>query len=153
MTIRKRVALGLGATLVSLLITSMCATELTRAFARSKAEPPFPLPRSVDIRYSDALVGVIGKGTPTGRASAITLGYVIVVPASFRHLSLSARTRVIQHELVHVEQRRNHGRLYLPLYGLHYLLRGYTNHPFEHDARSRSPYLISEDLDALLEPW
>jgi hypothetical protein len=113
------------------LIITMYATELTRLFVADVAEAPMPLPHGVDIRYSDPLVAVIGKGTSTGKASAVTLGYTIVVREQFGSLPLAERKRIISHELVHVEQRRKYWRFYLPLYGILYLARGYSGHPFE----------------------
>jgi hypothetical protein len=113
------------------LITSMYATELTRLFVHHVAEPPMPLPRGVDIRYSDPLVDIIGRGTSTGKATAVTLGYTIVVRSQFDSLSLTERKRVISHELMHVQQRRKYWRFYLPLYGVLYVARGYSNHPLE----------------------
>jgi beta-lactamase regulating signal transducer with metallopeptidase domain len=124
----------LGAMFVALIIVSMFATELTRVFVEREAEPPITLPHGVDIRYSDRLASLIGRGTPSGRATAVTLGYVIVVPTRFDRLSLPERARIIRHELVHVQQRRSYGRHYLPMYGLLYVVRGYTNHPFEREA-------------------
>lgn len=118
----------------ALLIASMFATELVRAFVSREATPPIALPDDVDILYSDRLVALIGKGTPQGRAAAITLGYVILVPTRFDRLTLSEQRRIIRHELMHVRQRRSYSRLYLPVYGLLYLIRGYTNHPFEREA-------------------
>ena len=122
---------------VALLVVSMFATELTRAFVSRQAPPPLALPQGVDIRYSDRLASVLGRGTPSGRATAITLGYVIIVPTRFDGLTLSQRRDVIVHELVHVQQRARYGRLYLPLYGLLYVMRGYVDHPLEREAASR----------------
>jgi hypothetical protein len=115
------------------LLISMYATELTRLFAHRLADPPVQLPHGVDIRYSDPLVDLIGKGTPTGKATAVTLGYTIVVRSHFDSLPLTERQRVITHELIHVQQRRKYWRFYLPLYGVLYLARGYSSHPFESD--------------------
>jgi hypothetical protein len=112
-------------------IVSMYATELTRLFVHQAAEPPMPLPRGVDIRYSDPLVKVIGRGTSTGQANAVTLGYTIIVRSQFSTLPLAERKRIISHELLHVQQRRKYWRFYLPLYGVLYLARGYSDHPFE----------------------
>jgi hypothetical protein len=131
----KRTAVAGGAVLVTLLFVSMFATELTRAAVTTQVRPPITLPPGVDIRYSDRLASVLGRGTPTGRATAITLGYVIIVPTSFHGLPLPRQQEVIGHELVHVQQRARYGRLYLPLYGALYVLRGYADHPLEREAR------------------
>ena len=134
----RRVAAVAGLVFVALLVVSMFATELTRAFVSRQAEPPFALPPGVDIRYSDRLAGVLGRGTPTGRATAITLGHVIVVPTWFDALTLPQKREVIAHELIHVQQRIRYGRFYLPLYGVLYLLHGYADHPLEREAAART---------------
>ena len=77
----------IGVTLVALLLVSAYATELTRYFVPGVAESPLALPTNVDIRYSDGLVGFIGAGALGGRAQAVTLGHVIVVPTQFEYLS------------------------------------------------------------------
>jgi hypothetical protein len=82
---------------VALMVVSLYATELTRFFVDRTAAPPMDLPHGVDIRYSDRPVELIGKGTPGGVATAITLGYVIVVPNSFGSLPLSDSRRIIRH--------------------------------------------------------
>jgi hypothetical protein len=112
----------------------MFATDLTRAFISETAAPPIALPHGVDIRYSDRLVSLIGKGTPSGHATAVTLGSVIMVPRRFDGLAAQAQSRLIRHELVHVQQSDRFGRFYLPLYAVLYAVHGYTNHPFEREA-------------------
>lgn len=67
---------------VALMVVSLYATELTRFFVDRTAAPPMDLPHGVDIRYSDRLVELIGKGTPGGVATAITLGYVTLCAAT-----------------------------------------------------------------------
>lgn len=124
----------IGAVFAVLLLTSMYATELVRLSVSRTITPPVALPRGIDVRESDQLVALIGKGTPDGKAAAITLGYVIVVPADFTRMSTADQRRVIEHELVHVQQRDRYWRFYLPLYGALYLLRGYQDHPFERQA-------------------
>jgi hypothetical protein len=126
----------LGAALITLLLVSIYATELTRVFVHSIAESPLALPPGVDIRYSDRLVATIGLGAFGGRAQAVTLGHVIVVPTYFENLSDRDQRRIIRHELAHVQQRTEYGRFYLPVYGFHYLLNGYGNHPLERQARA-----------------
>jgi len=126
-----------GAVFAVLLLTSMYATELVRLSVSQTITPPIALPRGVDLRESDRLVALIGKGTPDGKAAAITLGYVIIVPAGFTRMSTAEQRRVIEHELVHVQQRERYWRFYLPLYGAFYLLRGYQDHPFERQAAAR----------------
>ena len=121
-----------------LLLLSMFATDLTHAFISDMAEPPIALPHGVDMRYSDRLVSLIGKGTPSGEASAVTLGSVILVPRRFDALTVQARSSLIRHELVHVQQSDRHGRFYLPLYAVLYAVHGYTNHPFEREASQPS---------------
>ena len=130
----KRGAAAVGAAFVMLLCASMFATELTRAFVSRQVVPPLALPHGVDIRYSDRLAAALGRGTPSGRATAITLGHVIIVPTWYDALTLPEQRRVITHELVHVQQRVRYGRFYLPLYGVLYLLRGYADHPLEREA-------------------
>ena len=127
----------LGVALVALLLVSAYATELTRYFVHTVAESPLALPTNVDIRYSDRLVAMIGGGAAGGRAQAVTLGHVIVVPTQFEYLSERQRRRIIRHELAHVQQRTQYGRLYLPVYGFQYLLNGYWNHPLERQARAQ----------------
>jgi hypothetical protein len=126
-----------GVALVALLLVSAYATELTRYFVPAIAESPLALPTNVDIRYSDRLVAFIGAGALGGRAQAVTLGHVIVVPTEFEYLSARQKRRIIRHELVHVQQRTQYGRLYLPVYGFQYLLNGYWNHPLERQARAQ----------------
>ena len=123
-----------GATFVALLLLAMFATELTHAFISETAESPIALPQGVDIRYSDRLVSLIGKGTPSGRATAVTLGSVILVPRRFDALTAQAQSSLIRHELVHVQQRDRYGRFYLPVYVVLYVVHGYTDHPFEREA-------------------
>lgn len=123
------------AAVLTMLLVSMFAVELTRMFVSQAAQPPLPMPGGVDIRYSDRLVAFIGNGTSTGHATAVTLGSVILVGKRFDGLTRGARCDVIRHELVHVQQRARYGRLYLPLYGLLYVLHGYADHPFEREAR------------------
>ena len=125
----------LGVALIALLLTSFYATELTRFFVHNIAESPLPLPTGVDIRYSNRLVRVIGGGA-AGRAQAVTLGHVIVVPTQFDLLPDRLRLRIIRHELAHVRQRTEYGRFYLPIYGFQYVLNGYWNHPLERQARA-----------------
>lgn len=122
------------AMIVTMLLASMFADELTRGLPVRTAEPPLDLPHGVDIRYSDRLVAYIGRGTPSGRARAVTLGSVIIVPRRFDTMSPEAQRRVLRHELVHVQQRDRYGRFYLPLYGLLYVMHGYSEHPLERDA-------------------
>lgn len=133
---RKVAGVLIAVVLVVPALISMYATELTRLLVYQTAPSPIPLPDGVDVRYSDAIVAVLGTRTPTGRANAITLGYAIVVPNRFDALPLSEQKRVILHELTHVEQRRKYWRFYLPVYGLLYVVRGYTDHPFEARVRS-----------------
>ena len=57
-----------------------------------------------------------------------------MVPRAFDRLPPAAQLRLIRHELVHAEQRRRHGRLYLPLYAMPYLRHGYEDHPLECEA-------------------
>jgi hypothetical protein len=106
-------------------------------FVSATAESPIALPAGVQIRSSDRLAAVLGRGTPTGRANAITLGDVIVVPTRFAFLSQPEREEVIRHELVHVQQRERYGRFYLIVYGVLYLMHGYSDHPFEREAGAR----------------
>jgi hypothetical protein len=124
----------LGVVLVALLLASTYANELTRLFVRRVAESPLVLPSGVDIRYSNRLVAVIGAGA-AGTAQAVTLGHVIVVPTRYDRLSDRERSRLIRHELAHVQQRMKYGRFYLPLYGIQYIVNGYRNHPLERQAR------------------
>ena len=130
-TVIAKLARVAGVAAVVLLLLSMYATEMTRLFVHELAPSPMPLPRHVDIRYSDRIVAIIGRGTPTGMANAVTLGYTIVVPKRFGAFSLPEQKRIITHELVHVEQRKKYWRFYLPLYGMLYVARGYSDHPFE----------------------
>ena len=127
----------IGVALVALLLASAYATELTRHFVPAVAESPLALPTNVDIRYSDRLVAFIGAGALGGRAQAVTLGHVIVVPTEFEYLSARQKRRIIRHELAHVQQRTQYGRLYLPVYGFQYLLNGYWDHPLERQARAQ----------------
>lgn len=125
---------GAGAVLIVVLVVTMFAAEITRVFVSESAVPPVPLPGGVDIRYSDRLVAIIGQGTPSRRARAVTLGSLILVSRHFDGLSERERSHLIRHELVHVRQRDRYGPFYLPLYGALYLIHGYTDHPFEQEA-------------------
>ena len=130
-----KVAGGVAATIfMALLLLSMFAADLSRAFISETAESPIALPRGVDIRYSDRLVSLIGKGTPSGQATAVTLGSVILVARRFDGMTAQAQRSLIRHELVHVRQRDRYGRFYLSLYAVLYSVHGYTNHPFEREA-------------------
>lgn len=51
-------------------------------------------------------------------------------------------TRWVKHEMVHVEQYRRHGILkFLLLYSWYSLKYGYTNNPFEIEAREKEKSL------------
>jgi hypothetical protein len=72
------------------------------------------------------------SGTPISRAvfrrfTAFTVGAVIVAREPVGGI-------LLQHEFAHVRQYRLWGPLYLPVYGLLYLLFGYRRHPFERAA-------------------
>ena len=133
-----------------LLLLSMFATDLTRAFLSEVAEPPAALPHGVDIRYSDRLVSLIGRGTPSGQATAVTLGSVILMSRRFDGLTAQAQRNLIRHELVHVRQSDRYGRLYLPLYAVLYAVHGYSNHPFEREASQQSsgPRSVSDGVES-----
>jgi hypothetical protein len=65
------------------------------------------------------------------RYVAITFGHVIV-------FSREPTDALWRHEMVHVDQYRRYGLTFLPLYLWYYARHGYSEHPFERQARERS---------------
>jgi hypothetical protein len=65
------------------------------------------------------------------RFTAFTVGHVIIARAPVAGV-------LLEHELAHVRQFRAWGPLYLPVYGLLYVLFGYRRHPFERAALRRT---------------
>jgi hypothetical protein len=61
------------------------------------------------------------------RFTAFTVGTVIIAREPVGGI-------LLDHELAHVRQYRLWGPVYLPVYGLLYLLFGYRRHPFERAA-------------------
>jgi len=104
---------------------------LIRATCPRSAPSPERLPPEVAVRraaWLPHIAGILsGMGGP---AAAVTLGKTIVV-----HPSVKLSSRLIRHELEHVRQWQELGWTFPMRYVANHFRHGYTNNPFEVDAR------------------
>jgi hypothetical protein len=93
---------------------------------------PEPVPPGVAVRTAAWLPGLAGiLSGMGGPAAAVTLGKTIVV-----HPSIKLSSRLVKHELEHVRQWQELGWKFPLKYVLNHMQHGYTNNPFEVEARS-----------------
>jgi hypothetical protein len=105
---------------------------LLRASFRREAPAPEPLPEGVALRYATWLPRLAGLlAGMRGPAGAVTLGRTIVV-----HPSLRMTPRILRHELAHVRQWQEHPWTFPVRYTIAHLHHGYTNNPYEIEARA-----------------
>lgn len=124
------IALALLAILTSMLLFP---SPYARLFAQERLVPPIKLPDGVALRFFPRWL----EWLLIGRA-AMTLGTTILVrKAIWKAVSTQAFIDMLKHELVHVEQSRRYGVLYVPRYLVLFLLYGYKRHPMEQEARTR----------------
>jgi hypothetical protein len=105
---------------------------LIRTACPEPVASPEPVPPDVVVRRASwlpALAGLLaGMGGP---AAAVTLGRTIVV-----HPSVKVSSRLVKHELAHVQQWQEHPLAFPVRYVLNHLRFGYTDNPFEVEARN-----------------
>ena len=88
--------------------------------------PEIPLPSETDLREVALLYGLITPGT-----AGLTLGHGIFV-----RQDCSGNTKLLAHELKHVDQYERHGTIsaFLERYLLEYSEFGYLDSPLEREA-------------------
>ena len=105
---------------------------LIRATCPRSAPSPEPLPPEVSVRRASWLPQVAGLLSGMGGpAAAVTLGKTIIV-----HPSVRLSSRLVKHELEHVKQWQTLGWKFPMQYVANHFRYGYTDNPFEVEARS-----------------
>lgn len=106
--------------------------RLLRFAHRQESELPEPTPDGVAVvrgswipRLGGLLSGMHGP------AAAVTIGSTIIV-----HPRVQISPRLLRHELAHVAQWQQQPFTFPLRYVLNHLCYGYTNNPFEVEARS-----------------
>lgn len=114
---------------------------LLRTLFREPASLPEDVPRGVAVRKSrivPAVAGVLsGISDPV---AAVTLGDTILV-----HPGVRLTTRLLRHELAHVQQWREQPLSFPLRYVLNHLRYGYRDNPYEVAARRAET--IATDLN------
>ena len=108
------------------------ADGIARLLGRVEAPAPVSLPPGVALR-SSRLVPVIGGllAGMKGPAAAVTLGRTILV-----HPDVAVTARLVRHELAHVGQWERHPVTFPIRYVGAHIRHGYTDNPYEREARS-----------------
>lgn len=110
----------------------MIVTWVLRAFLREEVEPAVPLPAGVSIRKGRLIPAIAGRlAGMGGPAAAVTLGRTIVLQPAVRPTE-----RLLRHELAHVRQWSERPVAFPLLYVLRHLRFGYTDNPYEVEARA-----------------
>jgi hypothetical protein len=103
-----------------------------RATCPRRADSPVALPEGVSVRKSawlPTLAGwILGGGRPV---AAVTLARTIVF-----HPSAPVTERIVRHELAHVRQWERQPLTFFARYAIECLRHGYTNNPYEVEARA-----------------
>lgn len=92
---------------------------------------PVTLPNGVELRAGRWIPRLGGLFTRTRRAAAVTLGDTIIV-----HPDVQLSARLLQHELMHVEQWRRQPWSFAWRYAWNHLRYGYRDNPYEVAARA-----------------
>lgn len=105
---------------------------LLRAVSPRRIDAPGSVPEGVAVRESRWIPVIGGKlSGMRGPAAAVTLGRTIVV-----HPDVKLTERLVRHELEHVRQWQSYPATFPVRYVLAHLRHGYTDNPFEVDARA-----------------
>jgi len=106
--------------------------RLLRLLHRQELELPEPLPGHVAVVRGNWIPWLGGRLSGMKQpAAAVTLGSTIIV-----HPRVQLSPRLLRHELAHVAQWQQQPFSFPLRYLLNHLRYGYTNNPFEVEARS-----------------
>lgn len=105
---------------------------LLRAASRQLDEAIESVPDGVSVRAARWLPAVAGRlSGMRAPAAAVTLGRTIIV-----HPDVRLTSRLLQHELAHVQQWRRHPFTFPARYVINHMRYGYEANPFEVEARA-----------------